>query len=138
MRAFLIFDFGENEEAAQKARHRVDGWKQGFRLGDKIALQFERRDAEEAPAQTEGKKKAAPSEDGAHIRVAVLLHFSPHEKMSYQRWLERIPSEEPFKGVAHEVITEGDKSFEKTADWFESLSLSSAGSVSPAAQRKPR
>jgi len=23
---FLIFDFGTDEEAAQKARHRIEGW----------------------------------------------------------------------------------------------------------------
>ena len=32
----MIFDFGTNEEAAQQARHKIEGWKQGFRLGEKM------------------------------------------------------------------------------------------------------
>jgi hypothetical protein len=31
--SIFVFDFGTNEEAAQQARHKVEGWKQGFRLG---------------------------------------------------------------------------------------------------------
>ena len=42
--SILIFDFGTNEEAAQQARHKVDGWKQAFRLGDKMLLKFEREE----------------------------------------------------------------------------------------------
>jgi hypothetical protein len=36
--SFLIFDFGGNEDAAQQARHRIDGWKQGFRLDKKLQV----------------------------------------------------------------------------------------------------
>ena len=39
---FLVFDFGTNEEAAQQARHRLEGWRQAFRLGDKLKFKFER------------------------------------------------------------------------------------------------
>ncbi len=49
--SILIFDFGTNEEAAQQARHKVDGWKQAFRLGDKMLLKFHR---EESAAGREG------------------------------------------------------------------------------------
>jgi hypothetical protein len=171
MKTFLIFDFGNDEDAAQKARHRLEGWKQGFRLGDKLTLKFERESGEEEkpePTTEEthpkaaGKKEhgesgakkgkkakkaesddtAAPAEgakapaedskraadnakaaatESAKVRVAVGLNFSSHEKMSYHRWLERIPAEEPFKGVAHEVVRESDANFEKTAEWFQSL-----------------
>ena len=38
--SFLIFDFGSNEEAAQQARHRIDGWKQGFRLDKKLQTEI--------------------------------------------------------------------------------------------------
>jgi len=40
----MIYDFGGNEEAAQQARHKIEGWKQGFRLGDKLACKFEREE----------------------------------------------------------------------------------------------
>ncbi len=46
--SFLVFDFERNEEAAQQARHRIEGWKQAFRLGKKIELKFERCGPEEA------------------------------------------------------------------------------------------
>jgi hypothetical protein len=42
--AIMIFDFGADEDAAQQARHKIEGWKRGFRLGDKIAVKFEREE----------------------------------------------------------------------------------------------
>ena len=39
---YMIFDFGTNEELAQQARHKIEGWKQGFRLGEKMSMKFER------------------------------------------------------------------------------------------------
>jgi hypothetical protein len=141
MKTILTFDFGTNEEAAQQARHRVEGWKQSFRLGDKLALRFERDEAADSAANEpgSGKSKArksaveknddargvgegkAPPASDTGVRVAVLLHFSPHEKLSYQRWLERVPTEEPFTGVRHEMVSEGDERFAATAEWFDSL-----------------
>ena len=50
----MIFDFGSNEEAAQQARHKVEGWKQGFRLGNKLMVKFDRGD-EEAGAEDDGE-----------------------------------------------------------------------------------
>ncbi|MGC2740953.1 MAG: hypothetical protein WA274_23930, partial [Candidatus Acidiferrales bacterium] len=99
---FLIFDFATNEEAAQQARHKVEGWTQGFRLGKKMLLKFEREDAkaakeaENSGAKTGGgKKKSAAKENSAEeagrVRVLIRLDFSEHEKLSHQRWLDRIP-----------------------------------------------
>src|SRR5208282_4485803 len=63
--SILIFDFGTNEEAVQQARHKVEVWKQAFRLGDKISLKFEREEpaekaaaADERPAEASGKTKS--------------------------------------------------------------------------------
>jgi len=139
MKTFLIFDFGGDENTAQKARHRLEEWKQGFRLGDKLTLKFERDSGEEGKPEATGKKEKAESggketkeakkgaADGAKVRVAVELKFSSHEKLSYHRWLERIPAEEPFKGVAHEIVHEVDEKFEKTAEWFQGLDSGGAG-----------
>ena len=142
---FLLFDFGGNEEVAQTARHKVDGWKQGFRLGKKLELKFERTGQEpasdtEAPAaKAKGDSKAkaaskaksktaekagksADSEaEAAQIRLLVRLDFSDHEKLSSQRWLERIPTEEPFKTVKAKVIRSGDAEFQSTEDLFDTL-----------------
>lgn len=106
--SYLIFDFGANEEAAQLARHRIEGWKQGFRLGGKLQVKFERKEPEKANG-------------GERIRLIVRLDFSDHEKLSHHRWLERIPGEEPFKSASPEVIGHGDAAYEKTVDLFDTL-----------------
>jgi|SRR5579863_57306 len=131
---FLIFDFGANEEVAQQARHKVEGWTQGFRLGKKMLLKFEREaaddSAEPAPAAAKPggahKKKSAtksdPAEASPNVRVLVRLDFSDHEKLSLQRWLDRIPTEEPFKSAKAEIIRQGQPGFSETAELFDSLS----------------
>jgi hypothetical protein len=141
--SILVFDFGADEESAQQARHKVDAWKQGFRLGNKMELKFERQEpsahdseamGEESAEKKSPKAKSAASsakhgkgekaeEEGSSSRVRVLLKldFSDHEKLSQQRWLDRIPSEEPFKSVKGETIRAADAGFEKIAAVFESL-----------------
>jgi hypothetical protein len=135
--SIFIFDFGANEEAAQQARHKVAGWKQGFRLGDKMLLKFERTNSrEEAPAasgteapkaaraKSEGKKSksgAEKSNDSDKIRLLVRLSFSDHEKLSHQRWLDRLSAEEPFKSAKSETVRTGDPEFPKIAELFDSL-----------------
>lgn len=106
--SYLIFDFRANEEAAQQARHRIEGWRQAFRLDKKLQFKFERQ----VPEKTNG---------GERIRILVRLDFSDHERLSHHRWLDRIPAEEPFKSVESQVIRHGDAEFEKTAELFDSL-----------------
>jgi hypothetical protein len=126
--SILVFDFGTNEEAAQQARHKIDGWKQAFRLGNKMLLKFEREEASDSPAAEEksGKQKAAPkpkkeTETPARVRVLVRLGFSDHERLSHQRWLDRLPAEEPFKSAKCETIRAADAAFAKTAELFDAL-----------------
>jgi hypothetical protein len=130
---FLIFDFGTNEEVAQQARHKVEGWTQGFRLGKKMLLKFEREAADDSQAPGKAAAKAAASkkksatksdaaEPSANVRVLVRLDFSDHEKLSLQRWLDRIPAEEPFKSAKTEIIRQGQPGFTETAELFDSLS----------------
>lgn len=146
--SFLIFDFGGNEDAAQQARHRIDGWKQGFRLDKKLQVKFERNEPEAKPvdapapapkaAKAGAKGKAKPGAksksgkehdskansepaDPAKIRLIVRLDFSDHEKLSHHRWIERIPVEEPFKGANPKVIRSGEPDFNATSALFDSL-----------------
>lgn len=138
--SIFIFDFGANEEAAQQARHKIDAWKQGFRLGNKMLLKFERSNSEGATEEESAKEprkaargKAASNKsaaaktdaeklkDSSNIRLLVRLAFSDHEKLSHQRWLERIPAEEPFKSARGQMIRTGDPEFPETADLFDSL-----------------
>ena len=135
--SFLVFDFGSDEELAQQARHKVDGWKQGFRLDKKLLLKFDRSDASEAgekaddeeKAQSEKKggaksrrKKAAETSAKENIQLIIRLDFSDHERLSHQRWLERIPTELPFKDAQSKIIRQNDSEFAGTAERFDSLS----------------
>jgi hypothetical protein len=130
---FLIFDFGTNEEVAQQARHKVEGWTQGFRLGKKMLLKFEREAADDSSeSETDAKKpsaskkksaaKADAAEPSSNVRVLLRLDFSDHERLSHQRWLDRIPTEEPFKSAKTEIIRQGQPGFTETAELFDSLS----------------
>ncbi len=145
--SYLIFDFGANEEAAQQARHRLEGWKQAFRLDKKLQLKFERSEPAESSAEPAADKpkpdktkadrgkgektkaaagKPAPTKveqasDNQHIRLIVRLDFSDHEKLSHHRWLERIPAETPFKDASPRIIRPGEADFEPTAELFDSL-----------------
>jgi len=111
--SFLIFDFGSNEEAAQQARHRIEGWIQGFRLGKKLLVKFD-RGGEEPAGQESGAEKQA-------LLVMVRLDFSDHEKLSHQRWLDRIPSEALFRDAHPKIIRQGDAEFASAAERFDAL-----------------
>jgi hypothetical protein len=123
--SYLIFDFGTNEEAAQHARHRIEGWKQAFRLDKKMQLKFERR----GPETAEGGEKAAKKEkaekgeadEKEHVRLIVRLDFSDHERLSHHRWVERLPIEEPFKDASPKIIRAGESEFDRTVELFDSL-----------------
>src|SRR6267142_7155741 len=39
---YMSFDFGTDEEKAQQARHKLEMWKQAFRLDKKLLYKFER------------------------------------------------------------------------------------------------
>jgi hypothetical protein len=130
---FLIFDFGSNEEVAQQARHKVEGWTQGFRLGKKMLLKFEREAADDSAesekpagkpsaAKRKSSTKAEAAEPSSNVRVLVRLDFSDHEKLSHQRWLDRIPTEEPFRSAKTEIIRQGQPGFAEAAELFDSLS----------------
>ena len=137
--SILIFDFGKDEEAAQQARHKIESWKQAFRLGNKISLKFERTepaskpegedDKASASKKAPAKKKASATTEkadaakagDAEIKILVRLDFSDHEKLSFQRWFDRIPAEEPFKSAKAETARQGDASYSAVAERFDSL-----------------
>jgi hypothetical protein len=128
---YIICDFGADEEKAQQARHKLEGWKQAFRLDKKLQFKFDRGEApaaEPPPADSpkpKGKTKAKPAETAnaanGDVKLLVRLYFSPHEKLSEQRWLDRIPAESPFKAASPKVVHEGEKEFADVVDQFEKL-----------------
>jgi len=84
------------------------------------------------PAKGTGKSsepeaaKPAATPNG-RVGLLVRLYFSPHEKLSEQRWLARIPAEEPFKSASPKVIHQNDPEFEATDQRFEAIPLGEAG-----------
>lgn len=144
--SYIRLDFGTDEDKAQQARHKLDGWRQAFRLDKKLQYKMDRGEtAAAAPAEaakpepetakSKGKSKekpkgkaaapaAAPTPKSApngRVSLLVRLYFSSHEKLSEQRWLDRIPAEEPFKGASPSVVHQSDPDFEATDKKFESL-----------------
>ena len=151
--SYIRFDFGTDEEKAQQARHKLDGWRQAFRLDKRLQYKLDR--PENAPAETaskpepaasaalpeKSKGKAAEKSKGktasakssaavaekpaaaanGKVSLLVRLYFSSHEKLSEQRWLDRIPSEEPFKSASPKVVHRSDPEFESTDRQFEAL-----------------
>jgi hypothetical protein len=135
---YLTFDFGADEEKAQQARHKLDGWKQAFRLDKKLLYKFDRSDGTPAEAPAEPAKKEKPAKGGKSkatkaekneetpasaekIKLLLRLAFSNHEKLSEQRWVERIPGEEPFKGASPAAIRPGEPTFDETETRFDGL-----------------
>ena len=71
--SILIFDFGSNEDAAQQARLKVDAWQQGFRLGKKILLKFDRKESNgssKTPAEEPAEAPAAKSKPAKKVPAA--------------------------------------------------------------------
>jgi hypothetical protein len=171
---YIRLDFGTDEEKAQQARHKLDGWRQAFRLDKKLQYKLERPESEAADggaaggaesavkaSVAESAGKAAKEEKGksgskgaskgkeagaakvkagdsatkakagdsaeqkpaanGKVGLLVRLYFSSHEKLSEQRWIERIPMEEPFKNASPKVIHSDDAEFEKTDQQFETM-----------------
>ncbi|HSC44451.1 MAG TPA: hypothetical protein VLC94_01410 [Candidatus Acidoferrum sp.] len=58
---YMAFDFGSDEDKAQQARHKLEGWKQAFRLDKKLLYKFERSGIEEAGAASDAAEEAKPA-----------------------------------------------------------------------------
>jgi len=132
---YMQFDFGKDEEKAQLARHKLEVWKQAFRLDKKLLYKFERAGdgtadtepvaatPEKSQTKTKGKSKDEPETPKSNETVKLLLRlgFSNHEKLSEQRWVDRIPTEEPFLAASPRVLKPGDADFADTEKQFEEL-----------------
>jgi hypothetical protein len=145
---YILFDFGTDEEKAQLARHKLEGWKQAFRLDKKLQYKLERAEEDAQPAAEQEQKSAeapkaekpkakgktkskqktkdeeAPVEaapPNGKVSLLVRLYFSGHEKLTEQRWLDRIPSEEPFKQASPRVVRQGEPQFDEIVKQFDTL-----------------
>lgn len=138
---YLLFDFAADEEKAQLARHKLETWKQAFRLDKKLLYKFDRAASgdgvepseDEKPAKAgkakgtakaKSKAKSADSEEAPSepVKLLIRLDFSSHEKLSEQRWVDRIPSEDPFQTASPKVVKPVDSEFAETEKQFDDLS----------------
>jgi hypothetical protein len=143
---YLTFDFGSDEEKAQQARHKLESWKQAFKLDKKMLYKFDRNEDGASPAETapkeksgkavepkstetksaKGKKKGDPepaklASSSADIKLILRLALPNHEKLTEQRLLKRFPTEEPFKSSSPKTIHEADTDFAEIDSHFEEL-----------------
>jgi hypothetical protein len=138
---YLLFDFGPDEEKVQQARHKLESWKQAFRLDKKLQYKLE-REQPATPVAAEGnpdsakpekskssraKSKSKPksdepaAENSGPVKLFVRLYFSGHEKLSEQRWIDRIPTEEPFKSASPKTVRETEPAFADVLKQFDAL-----------------
>jgi hypothetical protein len=151
---YMLFDFGTDEEKAQLARHKLESWKQAFRLDKKLQYKLDRGETEtkegaeaatkapeapkpEKPKVTAKAGKAKAKQKSAHaeadhtakeaaptngkVSLVVRLYFSGHEKLTEQRWLDRIPTEEPFKEASPRIVRQNEPQFDEVSKQFDSL-----------------
>ena len=132
---YMQFDFASDEEKAQLARHKLEVWKQAFRLDKKLLYKFERSGEAaspveietEKPAVAKGKSKTKPetakkaSNKDGNVHLIVRLGFSGHEKLTEHRWVERIPTEDPFVSASPVTIKTDDVRFADMEKRFEDL-----------------
>jgi len=138
---YLLFDFGSDEERVQQARHKLESWKQAFRLDKKLQYKLEREQSTapgaaeakseperpEKPKSTKTKSKSNPrpadpaTENSGPVKLFVRLYFSGHEKLSEQRWIDRIPTEEPFKSASPKTVRESEPDFAGILKQFDTL-----------------
>ena len=132
---YMSFDFSTDEEKAQLARHKLEVWKQAFRLDKKLLYKFERKaeagksetaeaeagEKSKAKSKAKEKEKAEAAAPKEHVKLLVRLGFSNHEKISGERWVTRIPTEDPFKAAHPAVVKPGDSKFEEVEQQFETL-----------------
>ena len=136
---YMLFDFGADEEKAQQARHKLEGWKQAFRLDKKLQFKFDRDEGSAAAESAEDPKKPEKPEkpkskskaktkasdeadsNNGDVKLLVRLYFSAHEKLSEQRSLDRILADDLFKAAAPKVVHESDKDFADLNKQFDSL-----------------
>src|SRR3984893_18585944 len=59
---YFLFDFGPDEEKVQQARHKLESWKQAFRLDKKLQYKLERQETPDAADAEAPPESAARSE----------------------------------------------------------------------------
>ena len=146
---YMSFDFGTDEEKAQQARHKLEMWKQAFRLDKKMLYKFERTGAaagesdEQAGRKsgaTVAKKETAKEGKSAkltkskgiageekkaapsgNVKLHLRLALPAHERFTEERFLKKFPAEELFSSSSPVLVRQGQPGFAETDAVFEAL-----------------
>jgi hypothetical protein len=86
---YMIFEF-PNEEKAQQARHKLEGWKQAFRLDKKLQVKFDRGDE----AVTETEAAAEPEAEHEEKKGATSKHAAKGSKSAKSKKSDKSEHEE--------------------------------------------
>ena len=106
----------EKAEKAEKVTHAEKGKSKG---------KVKSSAAETKKAATPSAKSEKAATPASKLTLFIRLYFSSHEKLSEQRWIDRIPSEEPFKGASPKIIRKDDAEFEQVDAHFTDQELGS-------------
>ena len=145
---YMSFDFGTDEEKAQQARHKLEMWKQAFRLDKKMLYKFERTSADgaetnegskkvekkEAPPKAAKSSKTAKSKEAKRrtcekkqlrlaetVKLHLRLALPAHERITEERFLKKFPAEELFSTASPQTVRQGQPGFAEADAVFESL-----------------
>jgi hypothetical protein len=106
----------EKAEKAEKTTHAEKGKSKGKTKA--AAGQAEK-------GTTPAAKSEKTAANTAKLSLLVRLYFSSHEKLSEQRWMDRIPAEEPFKSASPKIIRKDDAEFERADEHLTDQELGS-------------
>src|SRR5262249_18365805 len=118
-------------------------WKQAFRLDKKMQGKFDRKEDGAAPVASAPEAKQAPAKKAeskgakgkakadlepaklasstAEIKLILRLALPNHEKLTEQRLLKRISTEEPFASASPKTLREADAGFSEIDSRFAEL-----------------
>jgi hypothetical protein len=105
------------EKSGEDVSEKSDGGEPDAAKGHRAKKHANKKDAEEKDAAPEQMTPEQMTPE--RITLTVRLEFSDHERLSHQRWLARIPAEEPFKHAHPRVIESGNPEFAAVAEHFQ-------------------
>jgi len=108
------FKFERTEPAVDGAAPQAEKPKEKGTVKGKAKGSGKAADQSSGPTS----EKTEPTGD---VKLLVRLYFSGHEKLSHQRWLDRIPAEEPFKSTACRTIKQDELEFAAFEEKFQNL-----------------
>lgn len=98
---YMVFEFEQAALAAQ-AKARITEWVKAFRI-------------------TFGQLTAAEERGEQSATLIVRLAFGEHEKLAYERWLDRLEREVPFAQTRMRLVRSADAAFIPLKEQFRQL-----------------